>query len=165
MGRKPKYDYTDRFLLLEIEGYARDGDTNEAIAQRLGLNRTHFINIQKQYPDIYDAIARGRRPLNVIAENSLYKRMTGMKVKTTVTRYLLDKDGNKTGVRDVQETEQEIPPDFHAIEFWLRNRKPATYNIERQKIDATTNGKDINSNIVIEIINSVDKVKKDDSGS
>lgn len=140
-GRKAKYDYTDKFFLLEVEGLARDGITDRGIAKKLGMNGTYFSEVKKKYSEISEALTRGRQPLNVIVENALYKRAVGMKVKTTTKRYILKPDGTQSDDELVQETETEVPPEPKAIAMWLTQRKPEVWNKQPQKVDVTTGGK------------------------
>lgn len=164
MARK-KHDFTDRDLLVTIEGLIRDGWDNRQVAKYLGYNNTYFSELVGKHAELAETITRARKPLTFNVENSLYKRAVGMKVKTVTKRWMVNADGKQTDVEIIQETESEIPPDVKAQQLWLSQKKPEIWNKQPQKIDATTNGKDLNSNIVIEIINKVEQVKKDESDS
>lgn len=142
MGRKVKYDFTDKQLLIKIEGFARDGWDNKQIADYYGYNETYFSELQTKYPELADAIKAGHKPLEIIVENSLFKRATGMKVKTTTRRWLV-KDGVQTDVEIIQETETEVPPDTGAAAFWLKQKKPDVWNKQPDKVDLTSGGKKI----------------------
>lgn len=164
-GRKPKYDFKDKDLILTIEGMIRDGADNKQVAKYLGYNETYFSDLIKTHSELSDAITRGRKPLTFSVENSLYKRATGMKVKSIIRRWMVDAEGKQTDVEIIQETESEIPPDPKAMAFWLSQKKPEVWNKQPQKIDATTNGKDLNTPIIIEFIDSSDKVDNENTGS
>lgn len=121
---KPKFDFTDKHNLLKIEGWARDGWEDKQIAEALRYNETYFSELKGLKSELSEALKRGRQPLDILVENSLYKRATGLKVKTVVKRWMVLPDGTKTDTEILQETESEVPPDTGAAMCWLKNRKP-----------------------------------------
>lgn len=181
MGRKPKHNYEDPFFLLEIEGLARDGSTDKEIAKYLRVSAAQFCTIKKKYAKLVESIARARRPLNVVAENSMYKRVTGMTIKTVTRRYLEKKC--KCGGKDpeceecrgtgkykdistevVQETTQEIPPDPFSIREWLKAKKPEIWNKEPIKIHQTGEMTQ-NVNLIFDEVERKDDTGKKANGS
>ena len=130
-GAKPKHEYSDPMFILQVEGWARDGYDDKQIAELLDLDPTYFCKVKKQYPQLTQALKKGRQPLEVLVENSLFKRATGMKVKTTVRRWeIVDGlDGIPQRVEVIQETESELPPDTGAAMAWLKHKKPEVWNI------------------------------------
>lgn len=138
VGPKPKHDYTDQMFLLQIEGWARDGYDDKQIAEMLSLDPATFSRKKSEIDQICQALSRGRRPLEVLVENSLFKRATGMKItRKTVTRKL--EFNHDTGESDyvTYESEEvsELPPDVKAQELWLRNRKPKQWNSQIDKVE------------------------------
>jgi hypothetical protein len=155
--KKAKFDFDDSMNLLLIEGYARDGMDDKQIAKAIHYNTTHFCELKHKYPRLVEALKRGRAPLTIVVENSLYKRATGLKVKTRVSRFLekqcecVGKDKRcpecmgtgkilLTDVELVQVTETELPPDTGAAMAWLKHHKPEKYNVQPIRIDHTSNG-------------------------
>lgn len=139
-GRKPKHDYEDPMLIIQIEGWARDGFDDKQIAEMLGLNESYFCTQKKTFPKLSKAIQAGRKPLNVFVENSWYKRITGMKTTTETMHYTYVKKENG----DVEEVltgktvvVNEIPPDAGAARNWLIQRKPEVWNKQPAKVAAT----------------------------
>lgn len=170
---KTRIDYTDPMFLLEVEGLARDGFDDCQIAELLDISPEHFNRQKrKKQPDgsksqLYQSVLRGRRPLAVLVENSMYKlAVGGHKYKTTVTRWLLGPDGKQTDIEVVQETETELPPNQAAAAFWLKHHKPDVYNIQPERVDVTTKGKELNEPPRIAKIEHVtissDHIKKQD---
>ena len=144
MARKPKHNYTDPQLLLRIEGWARDGWEDKQIAEQLGLNEQYFCEIKLKFPELAESLNRGRQPLDIIVENSIYKRAIGMKIKTVTKRWMKLADGSETDIEVISETTQEIPPDFNSGQFWLKFRKPEIWNKQPEKIELTgKDGKDL----------------------
>lgn len=151
-------DYNDPMFLLEVEGMARDGYDDSQIAEYHNVNvKTFSVNKHKKgeittenpkgLSNLSLALNRGRRPLEVLIENSLYKRAMGMKITTkSVTKRWIVIEGmgdQPVEVISETETEQEIPPDFNSLHLWLRAKKPDMYNIQPTRLDITSAGKAI----------------------
>lgn len=155
---KTTLNYNDPMFLLEVEGLARDGFDDQQIAEIFDVApKTFYFNKNKRVPVTPDnptgesalsiTLKRGRRPLSVLVENALYKRATGLKVKSTVTRMMVLPDGTKTDIEIVQTTETELPPDTGAAMAWLKHHKPDIYNQQPVKVDVTSGGKEISNNM------------------
>ena len=63
--------------LTRIEAYARDGLTDDLISEKMGINRTTLYEWVKKFPDISNALKRGKEVIDVEVENKLYQRAIG----------------------------------------------------------------------------------------
>lgn len=63
--------------LLKIEGWARDGLTEEQIAENMGISRSTLGEWKKKYPDISDTLKRAKEVVDRKVENALLKRALG----------------------------------------------------------------------------------------
>lgn len=87
--------------LLKLEGWARDGLTDEQIANKIGIRRPTLYDWKNKYSDISDALKRGKDVIDRKVENSLLDRAMGM--STTVTTYAMVKvDDEVLKVRRLQ---------------------------------------------------------------
>lgn len=112
---KGKYEYwLTPEGLIKLEGWARDGLTDEQIAKNIGISRETLNQWKNKYADISDTLKRGKEVVDYEVENALLKRALGY----TVKEEKLTKDG------EVVELEREVPGDVTAQIFWLKNRKP-----------------------------------------
>nr|DAG81504.1 MAG TPA: terminase small subunit [Caudoviricetes sp.] len=59
--------------LLKIEGWARDGLTDEQIAQNMGINPTTLYEWKKKYPKISESLKRSKDVADRQVENALFK--------------------------------------------------------------------------------------------
>lgn len=129
--------------LLRIEGWARDGLTDEQIAEKIGINPATLYDWKNKYPEISEALKKGKEVTDRKVENALFERALGgtHEVKKTfkVKRTFYDKEGRKcekeelkTGIDEVY-----IPGDTTAQIFWLKNRKPDQWR-DKQEIQDTT---------------------------
>ena len=69
--------------LIKLQGWARDGLTNEQIAQKLGVRRQTISEWCKRYPDIADALKKGKEVVDYEIENSLISTMKKHTLTTT----------------------------------------------------------------------------------
>lgn len=99
--------------LLKIEGWARDGLTNEQIAHNIGIARQTLNEWEKRFPSISDTLKRGKEVIDRQVENALLKRALG---------YQYDEVTYEGGTETKRVT-KEVQPDTTAQIFWLKNRK------------------------------------------
>ena len=142
IGRKGAWDewLTDDGLL-QIQGWARDGLTEEQIAHNMGIGLTTLKDWKNKFPTILTSIKKGKAPVDIEVENALLKRALGYEVEETVTE-IEDVPTGKTDASGKPITKQKkhirkivkhVPPDTTAQIFWLKNRRPGKW---RDKIEA-----------------------------
>ena len=118
--RKKVHDIQNR--LKEIEDWARQGATNEIIAKRLGISRGTLWTYTKEFPDVLDALKRGRENLTIDLMSALIKKAVGYKYKET-KRYI-----DENGKKKVEEIEKYSHPDVAAINLALKNYDPDNWS-------------------------------------
>lgn len=125
MARKGKYhDWITEEGLLLIEGWARDGLIDEQIAHNMGIKRQTLYEWKKRYPDISDALKKGKEVVDRQVENALLKNALGYEYEEeTVTN-----KGDVVTIRKYQH------PNTTAQIFWLKNRKPQDWR-DKQEVD------------------------------
>lgn len=116
--------------MTRIEGWAREGLTDAQIAAKMGITAACLYNYQTRFVEIFDALKRGKAPVDIEVENMLLKRAMGYTyTETTEEVYTLDEIDPKTGKPKIKEKHvkrvtKELPPDTTAQIFWLKNRRP-----------------------------------------
>ena len=78
---KGKYqEWTSQEGLVKLEGWARDGLTDEQIAGNAGINPATLYVWKQKYPEISEALKRGKEIVDRQVENALLKLLwvTGM---------------------------------------------------------------------------------------
>ncbi|KDE46301.1 UNVERIFIED_ORG: hypothetical protein BDK47_13332 [Anoxybacillus amylolyticus] len=128
---KPKYDewLTEEGLLL-IEGWARDGLTDEQIAHNMGIGVSTLYKWKNDHVEILEALKKGKEVIDRQVENALLKKALGYKYQE-VTKELDQKTGLMVTTKVV---EKEVAPDTTALIFWLKNRKPEMWR-DKQNIE------------------------------
>lgn len=131
MGRKGKYEeWLTEDSLKVLEGWARDGLSDEQICKNMGICKDSFYRWKKEYPPFSDAIKRGKAPIDFEVENALLKSALGHTVtlkkpiKVKVEKQLVGK--GKVVEEHIEYVEEEVyvPPQATAQIFWLKNRRP-----------------------------------------
>lgn len=71
---KAKYEkWLEPDGLIRIQGWARDGLTDEQIAQNMGIGRTTLHEWKKAYPNIANALKETKDVVDRNVENALYE--------------------------------------------------------------------------------------------
>lgn len=113
-----------------LEGWARDGLTDEQIARKIGINPATLYKWLDKYGEIGKAIKKGKAPVDFEVENALLKKALGFSVmlkkpiKVRTKKQLKDKGTIEEERIEYAEEEMYIPPDTTAQIFWLKNRRP-----------------------------------------
>lgn len=115
---KGKYEYwLTPEGLLKIEGWARDGLTDEQIAVNIGIGYSTLQTWKSKYQDIQNTLKKGKEVVDRQVENALLKRALGYEYDEVKEKF----EGNVMTERTV--TRKEVVPDVTAQIFWLKNRK------------------------------------------
>lgn len=122
-GKYEKWLEPDGLLLLQ--SWARDGLTDEQIAGNMGISHTTLYEWRKKYPNISEALKKGKEVVDVEVENALYKRAIGYDYEETTEEQ--SEDGYKKRV-----IKKHMPPDTTACIFWLKNRKPREWRDKQE---------------------------------
>ncbi|WP_447406614.1 helix-turn-helix domain-containing protein [Staphylococcus aureus] len=117
-----------------VEGWKRDGLTDEQISRNLGVSKHTLIKWKKNIPDFLDAIKKGKEVSDYELENALHKRAVGYYYEEeTVT--------NKGEVVKIKKYEHANPT---SLIFALKNRLPHKY---RDKVEQEITNRNIEINI------------------
>lgn len=139
---KSEYWLTPEGLTL-IEGWARDGLTDDQIAHNMGVVRSTLSEWKIKFKDISDALKKGKEVVDREVENALLKKAMGYTVdlmKTFKVKRTIYENGKK--VEEYEELvpgvdQVHVPADTTAQIFWLKNRKPEDWRDKREaKVEA-----------------------------
>ena len=135
LGKINEWLKKDKLILLE--GWARDGLTDEQIAKNIGISRSSLYEWKKKEVDIFDALKKGKEVIDFEVENALLKRALG---------YEYEEETYENGIL-TKKVKKQVPPDTTAQIFWLKNRKKEQW---REKVEVVKTDEDlqnINKNI------------------
>lgn len=135
-GRKGLYkEWLEADNLIRLEGWARNGLTDEMIAHNIGITTTTLYDWKKKYPQFAEAIKRGKEVVDIMVENALLKSAMGYKYDEVVKERVFDYETETSIVVEVKRTTKEVAPNPTSLIFWLKNRKPETWR-DKKNIDA-----------------------------
>ena len=103
--------------LILIQGMARNGLTQQQIANNLGISIDTLIENKKKYSEFNDALKKGKEVVDFEVENALLKRALG---------YEYEEETYENGIL-TKKVKKHVAPDTTAQIFWLKNRKPNTW--------------------------------------
>lgn len=128
---KSKWETHVKDRLIEVEGWARDGLTDEQIAKNLGIAYSTLREYREKYSALSAALKRGKEVVDREVENALLKKAIGGKEKVLkpmkIKNVIYSDAGKKLKENEeivMVEEEVLIIPDTTAQIFWLKNRKP-----------------------------------------
>lgn len=117
--------------LLKIEGWARDGLTDEQIAKNIGISRETIYAWKKQYPNFSDALKKGKEVVDREVENALLKKALGYEYDEVTRERAFNADTGKPELMVTKIVKKQMAPDTTAQIFWLKNRKPSDWRDKR----------------------------------
>lgn len=104
-----------------VEGWARDGLTDEQIAYNLGISINTFYRYKAEHNEFCEALKKGKEVIDYQVENALLKRALG---------YTYD-EITYEDEKPVKKVVKQVAPDVTAQIFWLKNRKPVEWRDKR----------------------------------
>ena len=112
--------------LILLEGWARDGLTDEQIAHNMGITVKTLWVWKNKYGKLCNALKKGKQVVDTIVENALLKRALG---------YRYDEVTIEDGIETKRVT-KEVQPDTTAQIFWLKNRRPDKWR-DKQNVEVS----------------------------
>lgn len=107
--------------LLKIEGWARDGLTDEQIAYNMGIVPSTLYSWQNRFKEITESLKKGKEVVDRQVENALLKRALGYRYEEVTMEF----------EQETKRVTKEVVPDTTAQIFWLKNRKPHDWRDKR----------------------------------
>ena len=128
--------------LLKIQGWARDGLIEKQIAKNMGVAASTLRNWKNVFPEIAEALRKGKEVVDREVENALFKSAIGFMQKVKKPVRIREVEYDPKSGKKIRESEKwvqveeeiYIQPQVTAQIFWLKNRKPDEW---REKNDLT----------------------------
>ena len=120
----------DNLMLLEC--WARDGYTFRDISNKIGVGSNTLTTWRKKYPEINEALKKGREIIDYKVENALLKSALGYKTRDVKVITNMQNGRIISTTKEVIDREQQ--PNVYAIQCWLFNRLPSKWKKNRDSI-------------------------------
>ena len=153
---KAKYqEWLEGDNLILLQGWCRDGLTNEQIAHNMGINPCTLYDWQKKYSEIANILKRTKDVVDKEVENALYKSAMGYDYEEITEERRFNKRTGQYEMVVTKRAKKHIPPNTASIIFWLKNRKPEIWKDKQEITD--TKALDKLDSILGELKNEADR--------
>lgn len=125
-------EWLEEDQLMLLSSWARDGYTLKDIANRMGIGYSTLNEWRKGYPEIREALQKGREFVDYQVENALLKSALGYKTKEVKVTTIIKKGVVVEEQRET--THKESAPNVAAIQTWLFNRRPDKWKRNRDNL-------------------------------
>lgn len=145
MAKYTEWLQEDKLILLE--GWAREGLSDEQIANNMGIATSTFYEWKKKHVEFSEALKKNKEIVDLEVENALLKKSMGYNVpimKAFKVKEIIYENGKKvkeTEKIEYAEEEVHIPADTTAQIFWLKNRRKEQW---RDKVEYEANKDELN---------------------
>lgn len=119
-------EWLEKDKLILLEGWARDGLTDEQIAKNIGIATSTFYEWKKKELEFSEALKKGKEVIDFEVENALLKRALG---------YEYEEEIYENGIL-TKKVKKQVAPDTTAQIFWLKNRQVKKW---RDKVEIADN--------------------------
>ena len=119
-------DWLENDKLILLEGWARDGLTDEQIAKNMGIAPSTLYEWKKKSKEFSESLKKGKEVIDFEVENALLKRALG---------YEYEEETYENGIL-TKKVKKQVPPDTTAQIFWLKNRQVKKW---RDKVEIADN--------------------------
>lgn len=128
--------------------------TDEQICKKIGIHIATLCEWKNKFPELAEALKKGKAPVDISVENALLKRALGYQYEETITEIesvptgKIGEDGNEIlkQIKHIKKVMKTVLPDTTAQIFWLKNRRPDRW---REKQDVSINTEPVR--IVIDV--------------
>lgn len=138
-------EWLEKDNLILIEGWARDGLSDEQIASNMGISAQTFYRWKKKFCQICEALKKGKAPVDYEVENQLLKSALGFTItikepiKVKTKKQLAGKGTIEEERIEYVDKEIYVPANITAQIFWLKNRRSDKWR-DKQVIENLGNG-------------------------
>ena len=148
MAKSKADEWLEQDKLTLLEAWARDGLTDEQIANNMGISVASLYNYKNQHLEILEALKKGKEVVDIEVENSLLKKCFGYNVPVKKTFKLKRTEYDSETGKKIKEYEElvegydevHIPADTTSQIFWLKNRKPKQW---KDKVETSIDTKEL----------------------
>ena len=142
-------EWLEEDKLILLEGWARDGLSNEQIAKNIGIVESTLYDWKKKKEEISKALKKGKEVADYEVENAVFKRAMG---------YTYEEKTYEDGVL-TKTVVKEVAPDTTAQIYWLKHRQREKWG-EKE----VPNNNDVNERItnIANLLNNPQPNRSDD---
>lgn len=137
-GNGKYHDWITEEGLSKIEEWARKGLTDEQISHNMGIHPSTLYDWQKKFPELTEALKRGKEVVDKAVENALLKKALGYIYEEKTYEKVWNPKLEKYIKVNTKTVVKQAQPDTTAQIFWLKNRKPEEWR-DKKDLDVSVN--------------------------
>lgn len=121
---KGKYQqWLTKERLARLQGWKRNGLTDEQIAENMGIVPSTLYEWIKKYSEISEALKTGKEDADMLVENALFQSAMGYDYEEITEELKWDQKSRSYVMKVTKRVTKHQPPSNTAQIFWLKNRR------------------------------------------
>lgn len=132
MGRKNKYETHVKPYLQQISEWYEELDERQIASEKLGIAVSTFENYKKKYPELREALKKGKQNLIGELKTTLKKKAKGFYYEETKTSI---REENGKSVKVIEKYKKYAQPDTGAIHLLLKNLDESWRNDDKETME------------------------------
>lgn len=121
---KGKYQkWLEEENLIILQGWKRNGLTDEQIAEKMGIGTTTLYRWMNDYREIWEALKTGKDEADIQVENALFQSAMGYDYEEITEELKYDNKTRSYKMMVTKRQRKHQPPSNTAQIFWLKNRR------------------------------------------
>ena len=150
--------------LIKLEGWARNGLTDEQIAHNCGVSASTLREWKKKHLAISEALKKGKEVVDLLVENALLKRALGYTYEEKTYERVTDPETGERGLTLTRIITKEVIPDTVAQIYWLKNRKRSDWRDNHDKVEIDRERLEIDKRVADAQIAKIERENNEDTG-
>lgn len=157
MAKGKYHEWLTEEGLNRLQGWKRNGLTDQEIAEKIGINRDTLYTWIKKYPDISDSLKIGKEDADLAVENSLFKSACGYDYVEVTEELKWDHKTSSYVMMVTKRQKKHMPASQTAQIFWLKNRRAEAWRDKNDNSKPLTEDTDALSRAFEALMGNVDE--------
>lgn len=132
MAKGKYHEWLTEEALARLQGWKRNGLTNEQIAEKIGINQDTLYTWINRFPEIAEALKTGKEDADMLVENALFQSAMGYDYEEITEELKWDNKTRSYVMKVTKRQKKHQPPSNTAQIFWLKNRRAENW---RDKVE------------------------------
>lgn len=124
--------------LILLQGWARDGLTDEQIAHNMGIAYSTLRDWKKKFPAFGSVLKKTKEVVDLEVESALYKSAMGYDYTEEVWERRFIKERGEYDMVLTKRMLKHADPNPTSLIYWLKNRKRAEWRDKQEFVDNTS---------------------------
>lgn len=157
MAKGKYHEWLTEEGLTRLQGWKRNGLTDQEIAEKIGINRDTLYTWIKKYPDISDSLKIGKEDADLAVENALFKSACGYDYEEVTEELKWDHKSQSYKMMVTKRQKKHMPASQTAQIFWLKNRRAEAWRDKNDNSKPLTEETDALSRAFEALMGNVDE--------